>query len=97
MNYLFYILYAIFIHVTTHIFNNISLKKRKFILRNKFIRLNVKVFVVTPTYLFILWKSFIKHVFIAHFRTSIMLIIKNVNVTVINISLVSIFMCFLLL
>src|SRR5210317_1006339 len=97
MNYLFYILYAIFIHVTTHIFNNISLKKRKFILRNKFIRLNVKVFVVTPTYLFILWKCFIKHVFIAHFKTSIMLIIKNVSVIVISMSLVIILMFLLLL
>src|SRR5210317_1764537 len=77
MNYLFYILYAIFIHVTTHILNNISLKKRKVILRNKFIRLNVKVFVVIPTYLFILWKRTFEHIFICHVFSPLLFLLIN--------------------
>src|SRR6056300_934579 len=86
MNYFLKVLYSRFVFVATHILYNIPLKKRKVVFRNKFIRLNIKFFIVRSSNLFILWKRIVKYIFMCHFNTSIMLITKNVNVTVINMS-----------
>ena len=86
MNYLFKILYACFVFIPTNVLYNVALEERKIILGYKFIRLNVKIPVVGSSNLFVLWKRIFKYIFVCHFNTSIMLMTKNVNVIVINIS-----------